>query len=970
MSDGSVVIEAKLTDEEIEKGINSIKTDLKSLEKASSSVSKNMANHFKNFGDKASKAGKTLTLGLTTPLTALGVAGVKYNAQMEDFEANLTTLLGNADDAKDMLADLKEMANTTPFETTDLLDATQTMLGFGLEAKKTKGYLQALGDISMGNAEKLKSLTRAFSQIGASGKATMEDINQMIDAGFNPLQIMSEKTGKSMAELREEVSDGEISFEDITEAMEDATKEGGRYYKSMEKASKTMNGKMSSALDALNTALGDLTESLLPLATKAIEKITDWANAFTELDEDSQEAILTIGGIVAGAGPIMGAVGKISSAIGGVSDTFRKIKSNIGDVKTELSKTSSSTEAFGGVLEGLTIPTGIAIGAIGAVSTALIYLSQDQTDAQEAAEELANKMLEQKESLDEYNQSVQDTLDANLTHVDSIKSLRDELETLVDENGKVKEGYESRVDFILNELNSALGTEYDLNGNVIDSYKELQNEIDTLIEKKRAEIFLSSYEEDYKNAIENQTEAVKNMKTAYEELSTYLEQYGTDLDGLKTKAEELRDLQEEWFAKPGTAAFLKSEEYRKEAEALENIISAYENAQYVVQDYTDKVERYTSNYELFVEEKYSEIGKTITDSTQAWSDASLETIQNSIIEQGKALDAYENIYRETGNTVAQELAEQSTENLQKLADELSSRTQTVEALGEQEIQAWKALAENSYEIYSEYVGKMAPEMQEKIQEATGVVIASTPEFAKQAGIMGEKVISEFDKNGQAKQEALKTLQGYYEGLNDKQKNALLKKTVGKKADEVAKQFENGDYETSGKNVLRGIYSGLSNGSLGQSLINKAAGIARSIANQFNIQWDEHSPSKLMEEKTEFLLKPISTVFSKREPKLINEAKNLAKGIIGGFDKSFMLNDIGNLYNKMKSTVDFETQRLSANLTSQQVINTEIEDNRQATLKSIDDNKEIVVNTTTKLDSKVLARETNKVNARRQLQYGY
>ena len=128
MADGSVVIEAKLTDEEIEKGVNSIKTDLKSLEKASSSVSKNMANHFKNFGDKASKAGTALTVGLTAPLTALGVAGIKYNAQMEDFEANLTTLLGNADDAKDMLADLKEMANTTPFETTDLLDATQTML--------------------------------------------------------------------------------------------------------------------------------------------------------------------------------------------------------------------------------------------------------------------------------------------------------------------------------------------------------------------------------------------------------------------------------------------------------------------------------------------------------------------------------------------------------------------------------------------------------------------------------------------------------------------------------------------------------------------------------------------------------------------------------------------------------------------------------------------------------------------------
>src|SRR5699024_10087489 len=163
---------------------------------------------------------------------------------------------------------------------------------------------------------------------------------------------------------------------------------------------------------------------------------------------------------------------------------------------------------------------------------------------------------------------------------------------------------------------------------------------------------------------------------------------------------------------------------RKEAEAIENVINAYENAEYVVQDCTDKSMNYISNYELYAEGKYSEIGKTVTESTQAWSDASLETIQNSIIEQGKALDAYENIYKETGNTVAQELDQQSTENLQKLAEELSSRTQTVETLGEQEVNAWKTLAENSFAVYSENVSKMAPEMQEKIQEATGVVIAN------------------------------------------------------------------------------------------------------------------------------------------------------------------------------------------------------------------------------------------------------
>ena len=270
MADGSVTIEVTLTKEQLEQGLKSLNKDLEKIKKPTKSITDTLTKGLDSVGKAATKTGKALSIGVTTPLIALGTAGVKYNAQMEDFEANLTTLLGNADKAKTMLNDLKEMANTTPFETSDLLEATQMMLGFGLQADKTKGYLQTLGDISMGNSEKLMSLTRAFSQMGAAGKATMEDINQMIDAGFNPLQIMCETTGKSMAELRDEVSAGEISFEDVAEAMQIATSEGGRYYNAMEKASQTMNVKLSTAMDALKTALGELTQSLLPFVTKIV----------------------------------------------------------------------------------------------------------------------------------------------------------------------------------------------------------------------------------------------------------------------------------------------------------------------------------------------------------------------------------------------------------------------------------------------------------------------------------------------------------------------------------------------------------------------------------------------------------------------------------------------------------------------------------------------------------------------------
>ena len=841
-----------------------------------------------NLGSKIDSIGNKLTTRLTIPLTTLSVMGIQSAAQQEAAMQQVDKIYGNAADT------IKNFAENTA-------------ISFNMSKSEAYKYAQIYGNLIQSitddeeeNAKYTQELLEASSVIASSTGRTMEDVMDRIrsgllgnteaieDLGVNVNVAMIESTD-AFKKFAKNKSWGQLDFQ---------TQQQIRLFAILEQTAKKygdeVNKNTSSDIQRLTAKFKDLisqlSKKLLPIAEKLIDKAEDFLDKIGDLTDEEQENIIKTGLMIGAVGPLIKIFGDVTKTVGGVTKGVGLFSEAIGVATNKTTSNKKSVNNLAKILEGLTSPTGIAVGAIGAVTTAILYLSQQQTDAQKTAEKFADEMAKQKSSLDEYNKSVEDTLEANLLHIDSVEKLKEELKTLVDENGKVKDGYESRVDFILNELNSALGTEYDLNGEVIDSYKKLQDEIDTLIEKKRAEVFLSSYEEDWNYAIENQTDAVENMKTAYEQLSTYMQQYGTDLDGLKTKAEDLRNLQEEWFAKPGTSAFLKSEEYRKEAEALENVISAYEDAEYAVQDYTDKVNRYTSNYELFVEEKYSEIGKTITQNTQNWSNTSLQTIQNSIVEQGKALDAYENIYRETGNTVAQESAAQASENIQALAKELASRTSTINNLGEDEINAWKTLSETSFEIYSENVSKMAPEMQKKIQEATGVVIANTPEFAKQAGKMGEKVVGEFDKNGEAKQEALKTLQGYYEGLNDKEKNELLKKTVGKKADQVAKQFENGDYETSGKNVLQGIYNGLNNRTLGQSLINKAAGIAKSIANQFNIQWDEHSPSKLMKQKTEYLLEPISTVFSKKESKLIKDAKNLAKGIVKGFDSSFALNN--------------------------------------------------------------------------------
>ena len=188
--------------------------------------------------------------------TVVGVAktivtgfAVKNAADLQMLSTSFTTLTGSIEEGQKVYKDLVKMAKFTPFETADLAKATQVMLGYGISVEKTQGYLSQLGDISLGNRDKLQSLSLAFGQVQGNGRLMGQELLQMINAGFNPLQIISQTTGKSMRQLRDEMANGEISFEMVAEAMKTTTSEGGLFYKGMETGSKTLSGTFSTLMD-------------------------------------------------------------------------------------------------------------------------------------------------------------------------------------------------------------------------------------------------------------------------------------------------------------------------------------------------------------------------------------------------------------------------------------------------------------------------------------------------------------------------------------------------------------------------------------------------------------------------------------------------------------------------------------------------------------------------------------------------
>lgn len=219
---------------------------------------------------------------VTAALGAGVVAGVKYNASIESYQTSFEVMTGSAEKAAEVIDKLKKVGAETPFELPDLADTTQLLMNYGFSADEVMDKMMMLGDISQGSADKMSRIATAYGQMSSAGKVSLEDVKQMIEAGFNPLQGISESTGESMASLYDRISKGTISVDEITASMQRATSEGGKYFQSMEKQSQTFSGLISTLKDNAQQLLGEivkpisdgLTESLLPAAISAIEQLT------------------------------------------------------------------------------------------------------------------------------------------------------------------------------------------------------------------------------------------------------------------------------------------------------------------------------------------------------------------------------------------------------------------------------------------------------------------------------------------------------------------------------------------------------------------------------------------------------------------------------------------------------------------------------------------------------------------------
>lgn len=372
------------------------------------------------------KAGVQTAMKIGAAVAAAGAAvggyvlktGIGYNQQMDDYTANMQTLLGGVDKAEAKIKELSDMAAKTPFELPTLADATQTLLSFGVKAEDSTKILKNLGDISLGDANKLATLTRAYGKMSSTGKITQDNIQSMIDAGFNPLNLIAERNHMTMENLNKAISDGKVPFDELTWAIQKATSEGGQYFNGMETASKTLTGRLSTLKENWRAFLALLTkpayetlrDTVLPSAIDMVNKLTasfnesglqgvlntfsaevgklgkNIASKITEYFDsdqaktDLQNATGKIAKLLTGGNIVLSDVTSfITNILSKINDTFADdtVKANLASTGERLIKGILVFEEgkIKTIISGLTVVTNVATGLLQGVSD---YFSSEE----------------------------------------------------------------------------------------------------------------------------------------------------------------------------------------------------------------------------------------------------------------------------------------------------------------------------------------------------------------------------------------------------------------------------------------------------------------------------------------------------------------------------------------------------------------------------------------------------------------
>lgn len=714
---GDVIFNFKSDDKELQKSVSQMGTSIKKMVTAlglDKLISKTMS-ALNNSLDGAIKRVDTLN-NFPRVMNNLGIA---------------------TEDAKDAVNELSEGLVGLPTTLNDGVSAVQRFTSQNNDVKKSTKMFLALNNAILAGGASTEVQTSALEQLSqayAKGKPDAMEWRSMLTAMPAQLKQVAKSMGYTSTavggDLYTAIQKGKISMDDFMGAIMKLNDKGLDGFASFAEQAKSSTGGIATSITNVKTAI-----------TRGL------ANSIEALNKSLKKANLpTINDMIQNFGSnISKAFKKVNEAIGKINfkkllpvfkevlqymknlkntlldfvkNVFKKIDWNMVlqiaptvlkivatfKILNPLIKTGTGLiSGFSGVLKGLSSPIGIATTIIAGLATAFTFLSHNQTESQRKTIELSKKVHGLKDEMDEYSKSLRDNASKELAHIDKTKILNDELKNLVDENGKVKDGYKDRVQFILGQLNKALGTEYKLNGDIIENYQTMQTEIDKLIKKKQAEIKLEVSREEYKKALEKEKEATQNLNDVMKKLGISYEEGKAKVEIWKKKMQD------------GTLSIndLKNEELY--------LIDAFDIATKEIDRTTDLQKQYVADSTAFEKGEFEKVGTSIKSSTEDWTNATEQEMLDNINTQEQDLKRLEDLYINTGNEIYKQQASDSLKELALLRSKLQERTGTVKKFTPQEVEAWLRLAQNDRKTFNDILGQTSGDTRKQLEAIAGVI---------------------------------------------------------------------------------------------------------------------------------------------------------------------------------------------------------------------------------------------------------
>lgn len=807
-----------------------------------------------------------------------GISANKYMEQATSFSASLLQGLGGDTKKAAEIADLaiRDMSDNANKMGTSIEMIQNAYQGFA------KDNFTMLDNLKLGYGGTAGEMARLINETGVLGDSmkvtaqTVKDVplDKMIEA-IHQVQIQMGITGTTSKEaastIQGSVNSMKAAWSNLLVAIADDNADLGKsvdeFVNSAITASKNLVPRIKQVVEGIKKLINNLVNNVFPKLKKEIPELAPLIDTFQWFIKNKSLVVGAINAMIAAF-----AAKKILTFTKTISDTSKQILNlakgtNVATTAANLNTTATVANSTAQVAattstKGLTAATNLLNAAwksnpIGVVVTGITAAvgifsifknkTEEATRAQKehskALEEAAKSAEEANKAYDDLRQTQQKQIDAGMTEINHYESLYNELQSIVDQNGKVKEGYEERASFITTTLANALGIEISNVDGIIEKYDELKGTIDQVMEKKKAQIILDSQESLYKEAINGQNEALRQMTTAQQQLNDR-KQEGIDL--LEQEKEKQKEVNQAFIYGNEGLALIRARELEKIQKKIQaynedtaNIQKNYDEQRSLLEKYAYDIGQYEANMAAAHAGEYDKMTQVNWNYVKEFQ-ATGEAEKNQLEDQIKLTEANLNLLKELKEKSGSEIYDQQIKDNEKQLEEHK-----------------KAL--------------------KKYEEATAAGLDAT-KVQWQNGL--DKILSEITgANIEFKEDGKGNVTMYADGI--KQGEPKSKEEMAKLVTNTLKEVtaKNPEAKAAGENLIDGVNNGIQNQNKQSGVFSAIRNFGNNLLANLKASLQEKSPSKATKEMGQYLLEGLGLGIKSKENSILSQITNFGRSVI-------------------------------------------------------------------------------------------